>query len=367
MPIQFGIWKVGQTLESVKTSTVASEHRLEDLLADDITAIDPGLMLIGRQVPTAFGKFIDLLAMDVAGNLVVIELKRDKTPREVVAQVIDYASWVVTLQDDDIAGIYSSYLDKYSPKDSGTSLDEAFCSRFQVKEMPDSLNEDHEMVVVASSLDASTERIIGYLTETYGVSINAVFFQFFRDGDQEYFGRAWLIDPVVVDAKVGEIKTDLPWNGEYYISFGVDGERDWEEARKFGFISAGGGSWYTNTLNMLDKGSRVWVNVPGTGYVGVGRVVEPPLPVDDFLVDDGSGNCVPIGEVAPIAAKMRTYAADPDKAEFLVRVEWIKTVDIEDAFHEKGFFGNQNSAARPRAKRWRHTVERLRKRFEISD
>lgn len=42
------------------------------------------LLVIGRQVKTPHGKLIDLLAMDGEGNLHVLELKRDKTPRDVV-------------------------------------------------------------------------------------------------------------------------------------------------------------------------------------------------------------------------------------------------------------------------------------------
>lgn len=32
--------------------------------------------------------------MDADGQLVIVELKRDRTPREVVAQILDYASWI---------------------------------------------------------------------------------------------------------------------------------------------------------------------------------------------------------------------------------------------------------------------------------
>ena len=49
----------------------------------------------------------------------------------------------------------------------------------------------------------------------------------------------------------------------------------------------------------------------------------------------------------------------------MVRVNWLKTVPLEDAFREKGFFGNQNSVARPRSDKWDHTVERLKKRFGV--
>jgi len=56
---------------------------------------------------------------------------------------------------------------------------------------------------------------------------------------------------------------------------------------------------------------------------------------------------------------------NPDKAEYLVRVKWIKTVPENEAVKEKGFFGNQNTVARPRTPKWDHTVERLKIKFGI--
>ena len=100
------------------------------------------------------------------------------------------------------------------------SLDEAFCAKFDTTSMPESLNEAHELVLVAGQLDDSSERIISYLADEYGVAINAVFFRFFRDGDNEYLSRAWLTDPGEVDAKVIEKREKGQWNGEFYVSFG---------------------------------------------------------------------------------------------------------------------------------------------------
>jgi hypothetical protein len=207
----------------------------------------------------------------------------------------------------------------------------------------------------------------GYAVE-YGVAINAVFFRFFRDGSAEYLSRAWLIAPGEAEAKVEEKRERLPWNGEFYVSFGSNDKRDWEEARKYGFISAGGGPWYTRSLGMLEPGARIWVNTPGgVGYVGVGRVVEGAVPIDDFQVEEGEGKRVPITTLPLKAANLRTLAQDGDKAEHMVRVEWFKTVPVSEAVREKGLFGNQNSAAKPRTKKWVHTVERLKSRFGVSD
>ena len=364
MPIEVGIWKLGKTIDRVQFTPMPSEGQLEDIIAGDIGILDPALLLIGRQVPTAYGKFIDLLAMDGDGKLVVIELKRDRTPREVVAQLLDYASWVRQLGDEDIAGIFDANLRKYHPKDVGASLDETFCDRFGVKEMPETLNEGHELVVVAGELDDSTERIVNYLNDEYGAAINAVFFRFFRDGDSEYLSRVWLIDPGEAEVKMVERRGDEPWNGEYYVSFGEGDRRHWADAMKHGYISAGGGSWYSNTLHQLESGDRIWVNVPGQGYVGVGRVLAKAKPITEFTLPNASGQEQPITEVAAVTPSVDQ---PEEKWEYYVRVDWIKTVPLEQAIKEKGFFGNQNSVARPKARKWVHTIERLKQRFDVPD
>jgi len=361
MPIEVGIWSLGDRVERVKFSPMTSEERLEDILMDDISILDPNLMLIGRQIRTSFGKVVDLLAMDADARLVVIELKRDKTPREVVAQLLDYGSWVRELEDEDIATIFGEYMEymrEHQSEDAGKSLNETFCERFGVEEMPESINDSHELLVVASELDDSTERIVNYLVDEYGAAINAVYFRFFKDGDKEYLSRIWLIDP----GKVVEKRGDEPWNGEFYVSFGERDLRLWSDARQHGYIAAGGGSWYSRTLHRLEVGGRIWVNVPGSGYVGVGRVLEKAKPITEFTLSNSSGQQVPITQ---IVEKVPDPNEPQDQLEYYVRVEWVKTVPLEEAVREKGFFGNQNSVAKPKARKWTHTVERLKKRWEI--
>ena len=357
---------MAESLEPIGYSPMESESKLESILAADISVVDPDLLLIGRQVPTSYGKFVDLLAIDSNGRVVVLELKRDRTPRDAVAQLLDYGSWARELEDEDLAVIFASFVAKHFPEHQATSLDEAFRQRFGA-ELPEELNESHELVLIASELDASSERIVTYLAEEYGVSINAVFFRVFKDGSREYLSRAWLADPDHVEATTEAKRAKQPWNGEFYSSFGADDKRDWGEAREHGFISAGGGAWYSRSLRLLEPGGRVWVNVPGVGYVGVGEVLEPAVPIDEFMVDGPNGSRVPIASLPLKAANHVTEKDDPERAEHFVRVRWIRSVPMEEAVREKGLFGNQNSAAKPRAKRWQHTVARLKQVFGVTD
>jgi RecB family endonuclease NucS len=107
MPIEVGIWRIDGAPKKLHFSPLKEESKLENVLDEDIGVLDPSLMVIGRQVPTAFGKFIDILAIDGEGDLTVVELKRDRTPREVVAQILDYASWVRSLTYDQITTLYA--------------------------------------------------------------------------------------------------------------------------------------------------------------------------------------------------------------------------------------------------------------------
>ena len=62
---------------------------------------------------------------------------------------------------------------------------------------------------------------------------------------------------------------------------------------------------------MLSPGDRIWVNVPGRGYVGVGTVKGQFVRARDFTVDV-SGESRRFLDVAK-AAYLRDFAEDEDK------------------------------------------------------
>lgn len=114
-------------------------------------------------------------------------------------------------------------------------------------------------------------------------------------------------------------------------------------------------------MQLLSPGDRVWAKVPGSGFVGVGRVTGAVQPARDFLVPTAAGD-KPFLELAN-ARYHRQFVDDPDRCEYFVPVQWLETVPVAQAIQEVGMFGNQNSVCKPTTPKWRATVERLKERF----
>ena len=89
MPIQHAIWTVADKPVPLTAARLPSEQTLEEMIVRDPRILSSEWMLIGRQETTSHGGRIDLLAIAPDGSLVLIELKRDRTPREIVAQALD--------------------------------------------------------------------------------------------------------------------------------------------------------------------------------------------------------------------------------------------------------------------------------------
>jgi hypothetical protein len=228
--MQFGKLGTRRTADRLVEGSLASEQILEEMIVSDPRILSDDWMIIGRQEDTGRGGRIDLLGIAPDGTLVLIELKRARTPREVVAQALDYAGWVEELSAERISEIFGRF--------SGEkNFQTAFKDRFNVTVGEDSLNQNHQVVIVASTLDDSTERIVRYLSDRE-IPINVLFFQVFQLGEEQLLSRTWLVDPAETQLHVasGSKRTNQPWNGDFYVSFGHGGERDWGEAAVIGIL-----------------------------------------------------------------------------------------------------------------------------------
>lgn len=186
MATRMTLWKLNSdgTATTLPEQRLASEEQIESAVesAPELLGID--VLIVGRQTQTPSGP-LDLLALDGDGRLVIIENKRDRTPRDVLAQAVDYAAWANTLTFSEVALLYSKYRRSFG--DDEADLAEAYEERFG--EALDAIAEAPRMIVVASRLDDATERMIDFLADSFGVPVNAVLFQPFEGG---LIGRTWL-------------------------------------------------------------------------------------------------------------------------------------------------------------------------------
>jgi Holliday junction resolvase-like predicted endonuclease len=349
MAFSMKLWKVGgEKLAEVNKSVLNKEERLEDWIVADPAILGMDVLLIGRQVTTAYGGEIDLLAMDGEANLVILELKRDRTPRDVVAQTLDYASWVKSLSYQEIDAITHNFLQK--------NLKDAFESRFGFS-IPEIVNSSHSMVILASELDDSSERIVQYLAEDYQVNINVIFTFFKQDGN-EFLGRAWLMDPQEIQER-SQPRKKAPWSGYYFVNVGEGEWRNWDDCRKYDFISAGQGPKYSGELKRLKEGDIIFAYMKDFGYVGYGTVTKPAMMVKDFVVARTGKKLLESSLVQP---GLNENSDNPENSDWAVAIKWIKTFTRDEAKTFKGVFANQHIVCRLRDQQ---TVEFLNKEFGI--
>jgi hypothetical protein len=107
--------KEKQALKIKKVEGKFSESEIEDFIhSNSEVLIGRKLLFIGKQVITETGKRIDLLAIDSIGRLIVIELKKGIAPREMMAQILDYSSWLIKLSERQLEEIARNHFKKFN-------------------------------------------------------------------------------------------------------------------------------------------------------------------------------------------------------------------------------------------------------------
>ena len=172
------------------------------------------ILWIGRQTTASVEEgtiFPDLLGVDAEGNLVIVELKKGKAPREVVAQLLEYAAWADELSDERIHEIATSYFQRHSTF-QGRSFQTAFSSVFETDETP-VLNQRLRLFILAEEIPTAVARVCRFLRTSHGIDVSCVAVSIFQTQSGEIL--------VSTEAKVGEENVVAPkrpqtprWSGE---------------------------------------------------------------------------------------------------------------------------------------------------------
>lgn len=137
------------------------------------------------------------------------------------------------------------------------------------------------------------------------------------------------------------------------------GRRQWSACIEHGFISAGQNPIYSKQLARLEKNDIIATFITGHGYVGIGRVLGTSVPIERFIVNG-------------ITLKGLSYVKDTlfenaenENSEYLIRVEWIKTVERKNAYWIKNYGLFANPSIQSSLRKQTTTVKFLEESFQV--
>ena len=126
----------------------------------------------------------DLIGVDAGGRLVIVELKRSRTPRDTVAQLLDYAASVTDpneLSDENIHKMAENYFNtRYDLR--GKSFQDAFKEVLLTRETDEvpPLNRSLRLFVVAGNISERVLKICRFLRVSYNMDISCVAVSMFQ-------------------------------------------------------------------------------------------------------------------------------------------------------------------------------------------
>ncbi|MFA5646454.1 MAG: endonuclease NucS domain-containing protein [Candidatus Ratteibacteria bacterium] len=201
MATKIQTWEiVGDELKEVDTTMIEASRTEKEHLGKWIKTnpkiLGEDILIIGEQVYTKSGP-LDFLGLDNSGNLVIVELKRDKLPREVLAQAIDYAADISTWDVDKISEICLEY--------AGQSLEDYVSENFEGMQLEDLVvNKAQRLLLVGFAVEESLSRMIEWLSSNYDIGINAIILNYIKTSS----GDELLSKTAIISEEVEKAKTD---------------------------------------------------------------------------------------------------------------------------------------------------------------
>lgn len=157
--------KMAQT--TFQNEKLKERYDIQEWIEKNPEIIEQNLLVIGKEVPLPSDIRLDLLAIDKNSNLVIIELKRDISGRNVEWQAIKYASYCSNFSISDIFRQYAEFL--------GTDEDEAErkIEEFIDAENFEELNKNQRLILVAKDFHSDVVSSVLWLRD-FGIDISCV-------------------------------------------------------------------------------------------------------------------------------------------------------------------------------------------------
>ncbi|PSG99202.1 MAG: DUF91 domain-containing protein [Nanohaloarchaea archaeon SW_7_43_1] len=194
----FSIDKDNIELEAVEKEDFAKldileRQDLEEWVIEQPKILGEDLLVIGSELQNYedINERLDVLTLDRDGNLVVIELKRDKADKTTDLQAIKYASYIATFTAEDIQEEYRDFWKERRNKEiTPEEVGEMFSSFLEDSDkelrktdkgfIDFSLNDKPRIMLVAGNFGKEVTSPVLWLTQEYGVDITCVELEAFQ-------------------------------------------------------------------------------------------------------------------------------------------------------------------------------------------
>ncbi|HBV98054.1 MAG: hypothetical protein JL50_00890 [Peptococcaceae bacterium BICA1-7] len=184
-------------LEGVKNDSVSYEKDFENWLENSPNVLldendEETLFWIGRQAAASVGdtdKYPDLIGIDSSGDLVIVELKKGRTPRDIIAQILEYTTWASGLTYEDLNIIALNY---YKKQDCNfeKSLQQIYQEVFypDSEDMPEvQFNKNQKLYIVAEEISPVVRQVASHLRTKYRMNISCLEYHVLKSKQGEFF------------------------------------------------------------------------------------------------------------------------------------------------------------------------------------
>lgn len=292
---------------------------LQRLLRTNIAVVADDVVVIAEEFAEwdDSRRRIDLLAVDHDANLVVIELKRDDAGGHMELQSIRYAAMVSSMTFERAAEVFQVFLDGRGCEEDARRKLLEFLGWDEPRE--EEFGRDVRIILIAADFSKELTTSVLWLNER-DMDIRCVRLKPYTLGSEVVIDAQQVVPlpeaqeyQIRVREKAISRRESVRQGGDptgyWFMNTGDDGSnrnRSWEDCKRYGFMIAGGGQRWIDSIRKLRVGDRLFAYLSGAGYVGLGEVIADAVPQRDFVPPGQDKRLVDL----PMAANLQRHRLD---------------------------------------------------------